>query len=69
MPSTSTINILIEINGVASMWDTYCLGLNIVTPGSKQVIFQFKDIGKAIQEGSSDSSHITNKILSTLETL
>jgi len=28
-------NILIEIDGVASTWDTYCLGLNIVTPGSK----------------------------------
>ncbi|KAG1868431.1 hypothetical protein F4604DRAFT_1927303 [Suillus subluteus] len=61
MPSTSTINmfkdnILIEIDGVTSTWDTYCLGLNIVTPGSK-----------AIREGSSDSGHITNKVLSTLE--
>ncbi|KAG1822788.1 uncharacterized protein BJ212DRAFT_1296750 [Suillus subaureus] len=40
MPSMSIINmfkdnILIEIDGVASTWDTYCLGLNIVTPGSK----------------------------------
>jgi hypothetical protein len=40
MPSTSTINmlednILIEINGVGSMWDTYYLGLNVVTPGFK----------------------------------
>ncbi|KAG1849712.1 hypothetical protein F4604DRAFT_1907419 [Suillus subluteus] len=72
MPSTSTVNmfednILIEIDGVASMWDTYCLGLNIVTPGSKRVIFRFKDIGKAIREGSSDSGHITNKVSSTLE--
>ncbi|KAG1881232.1 hypothetical protein F4604DRAFT_1922238 [Suillus subluteus] len=72
MPSTSTINmfednILIEIDGVASMWDTYCLGLNIVTPGSKRVIFRFKDIGKTIREGSSDSGHIANKVSSTLE--
>ncbi|KAG1793230.1 hypothetical protein EV424DRAFT_1354278 [Suillus variegatus] len=40
MPSTSIINmlednILIEIDGVGSMWDTYCLGLNVVTPGFK----------------------------------
>jgi hypothetical protein len=28
-------NILIEIDGVGSMWDTYCLGLNVVTPGFK----------------------------------
>ncbi|KAG1903025.1 uncharacterized protein F5891DRAFT_1212991 [Suillus fuscotomentosus] len=72
MPSTSTINmfednILIEIDGVASTWDTYCLGLNIVTPGSKRVIFRFKDIGKAIREGSSDSGHITNEVSSTLK--
>ncbi|KAG1854777.1 hypothetical protein C8R48DRAFT_776680 [Suillus tomentosus] len=72
MPSMSTINmfednILIEIDGVASTWDTYCLGLNIVTPGSKRVIFRFKDIGKAIREGSSDSGHITNEVSSTLK--
>ncbi|KAG2127026.1 hypothetical protein BD769DRAFT_1387918 [Suillus cothurnatus] len=73
MPSTSTINmfednILIEIDGVASMWDTYCLGLNIVTPGSKQVIFRFK-----ISERPFERAHLTpaisstNKVLSTLK--
>ncbi|KAG2151827.1 hypothetical protein BD769DRAFT_1658277 [Suillus cothurnatus] len=72
MTSTSTINmfednILIEIDGVASTWDTYCLGLNIVTPGSKRVIFRFKDIGRAIREGSSDSGHIANQVSSTFE--
>ncbi|KAG1815331.1 hypothetical protein EV424DRAFT_1541165 [Suillus variegatus] len=54
MPSTSIINmlednILIEIDGVGSMWDTYCLGLNVVTPGFKRVVFRFKNIDKAIQ--------------------
>ncbi|KAG2106706.1 uncharacterized protein F5147DRAFT_653679 [Suillus discolor] len=58
MPSTSTINmfednILIEINGVASTWDTYCLGLNIVTPGSK------------ISERPFERAHLTPAISST----
>ncbi|KAG1838103.1 hypothetical protein DFJ58DRAFT_734024 [Suillus subalutaceus] len=66
MPSTSTINmfednILIEIDGVASTWDTYCLGLNIVTPGSK------------ISERPFERAHLTlaissaNKVWSTLK--
>ncbi|KAG1724000.1 hypothetical protein EDB19DRAFT_1834362 [Suillus lakei] len=42
-------NILIEIDGVGSMWDTYCLGLNVVTPGFKRVVFWFRNIDKAIQ--------------------
>ncbi|KAG1719988.1 hypothetical protein EDB19DRAFT_1836280 [Suillus lakei] len=42
-------NILIEINGIGSMWDTYCLGLNVVTPGFKRVVFRFRNINKAIQ--------------------
>ncbi|KAG1780968.1 hypothetical protein EV702DRAFT_1193802 [Suillus placidus] len=53
MPSTSTINmlednILIEIDGVGSMWDTYRLGLNVVTPGFKS-FFRFRNIDRAIQ--------------------
>jgi hypothetical protein len=37
MPSINMLedNILVEIDGVTSLWDTYCLNLNIVTPGSK----------------------------------
>ncbi|KAG1894230.1 uncharacterized protein F5891DRAFT_985230 [Suillus fuscotomentosus] len=62
MPS-STINmfednILVEIDGVTSVWDTYCLSLNIVTPGSKRVIFRFKDIEKIIQQGSYNVIHV-----------
>ncbi|KAG1853990.1 hypothetical protein F4604DRAFT_1929672 [Suillus subluteus] len=69
MPS-STINmfednILVEIDGVTSMWDTYCLSLNIVTPGSKRVIFRFKDIEKIIRQGS---YNVDNQLSSTVVT-
>ncbi|KAG1743385.1 hypothetical protein EDB19DRAFT_1827297 [Suillus lakei] len=54
MPSINMLedNILVEIDGVTSLWDTYYLNLNIVTPGSKRVIFRFKDIKRTIQQGS-----------------
>ncbi|KAG1766635.1 hypothetical protein EDD22DRAFT_844825 [Suillus occidentalis] len=69
MPSINMLedNILVKIDGVTSLWDTYCLNLNIVTPGSKQVIFWFKDIERMIQQGS-EHINVENQPSSTVVT-
>ncbi|KAG1776144.1 hypothetical protein EV702DRAFT_1046314 [Suillus placidus] len=53
MSNSTTINmledvVLLDIDGVSPIWDTYSFYLDIASPGLKRVVLRFKDITRFI---------------------
>ncbi|KAG1792515.1 uncharacterized protein HD556DRAFT_1309327 [Suillus plorans] len=60
MANSSTVNvssavnmledvILLDIDGISPIWDTYSFDLDIASPGQKRVVLRFKDITRFIR--------------------